>query len=267
MSTLKVNIPLPASRGSPQFAQALKVTLAATAYKAPVQYAKVPGATTVSLDITKENESLIESNAIVRYFAAVGSLKWSADESSQLKEAARIEWEERRLSKELKENKETALAHVEEQIATGGWGIEDVPGPSTIIFFSTLYDALGAAEPAFLNTIPKTNEWFTKVLQTEWARIGIETVVKNTTEKEVKSAPEPKKPRGPAVVKVKDDAKMFIPKEGEKLLPIEGQENVLITSALPYVNNVPHLGNIIGSVLSADVFSRYIAPSAFFRSF
>ncbi|MFH1095020.1 MAG: methionine--tRNA ligase [Candidatus Micrarchaeota archaeon] len=31
----------------------------------------------------------------------------------------------------------------------------------------------------------------------------------------------------------------------------------LITSALPYVNNVPHLGNIIGCVLSADVFARY----------
>ncbi len=31
----------------------------------------------------------------------------------------------------------------------------------------------------------------------------------------------------------------------------------LITSALPYVNNVPHLGNIIGCVLSADVYSRY----------
>ena len=31
----------------------------------------------------------------------------------------------------------------------------------------------------------------------------------------------------------------------------------LITSALPYVNNEPHLGNIIGSVLSADVFARY----------
>lgn len=36
-----------------------------------------------------------------------------------------------------------------------------------------------------------------------------------------------------------------------------GQENILITSALPYVNNVPHLGNIIGCVLSADVYARY----------
>ncbi|KAK3365674.1 methionyl-tRNA synthetase [Lasiosphaeria ovina] len=41
------------------------------------------------------------------------------------------------------------------------------------------------------------------------------------------------------------------------ILPIPGKENILITSALPYVNNVPHLGNIIGSTLSADVFSRF----------
>jgi len=34
-------------------------------------------------------------------------------------------------------------------------------------------------------------------------------------------------------------------------------KKILITSALPYVNDVPHLGNIIGSVLSADVFARY----------
>eukprot|EP00257_Ricinus_communis_P017527 XP_015575981.1 methionine--tRNA ligase, cytoplasmic isoform X1 [Ricinus communis] len=40
-------------------------------------------------------------------------------------------------------------------------------------------------------------------------------------------------------------------------LPIPGKRNVLITSALPYVNNVPHLGNIIGSVLNGDVFARY----------
>ncbi|XP_075225547.1 methionyl-tRNA synthetase 1 isoform X2 [Lycorma delicatula] len=41
------------------------------------------------------------------------------------------------------------------------------------------------------------------------------------------------------------------------VLPVAGERNVLVTSALPYVNNVPHLGNIIGCVLSADVFARY----------
>jgi hypothetical protein len=35
--------------------------------------------------------------------------------------------------------------------------------------------------------------------------------------------------------------------ETKKILPVEGERNVLITSALPYVNNVPHLGNIVGS--------------------
>ncbi|SPQ93172.1 methionine--tRNA ligase [Plasmodiophora brassicae] len=41
------------------------------------------------------------------------------------------------------------------------------------------------------------------------------------------------------------------------VLPKDGARNILITSALPYVNNVPHLGNIIGCVLSADVYARF----------
>ncbi|XP_039480722.1 methionine--tRNA ligase, cytoplasmic [Drosophila santomea] len=46
-------------------------------------------------------------------------------------------------------------------------------------------------------------------------------------------------------------------KEERTVLPKPGERNVLITSALPYVNNVPHLGNIIGCVLSADIYARY----------
>ncbi|CAF4429875.1 unnamed protein product, partial [Adineta steineri] len=46
-------------------------------------------------------------------------------------------------------------------------------------------------------------------------------------------------------------------KPDEKILPKPDARNILITSALPYVNNVPHLGNLIGSLLSADVFARY----------
>ena len=34
-------------------------------------------------------------------------------------------------------------------------------------------------------------------------------------------------------------------------------EKVLITSALPYINSIKHLGNLIGSILPADVFARY----------
>ena len=43
----------------------------------------------------------------------------------------------------------------------------------------------------------------------------------------------------------------------ESILPEKERRNVLITAALPYVNNVPHLGNIIGCVLSADVYARF----------
>jgi hypothetical protein len=41
--------------------------------------------------------------------------------------------------------------------------------------------------------------------------------------------------------------------------PVPGKENILITSALPYVNNVPHLGNIIGSVLVNFTFGPPLA--------
>ena len=31
----------------------------------------------------------------------------------------------------------------------------------------------------------------------------------------------------------------------------------LITSALPYINGVKHLGNLVGSMLPADVYARF----------
>ncbi|MFA5125423.1 MAG: methionine--tRNA ligase [archaeon] len=38
---------------------------------------------------------------------------------------------------------------------------------------------------------------------------------------------------------------------------VSKRNRVLVTSALPYVNNVPHLGNLVGSVLGADAFARF----------
>ena len=35
-------------------------------------------------------------------------------------------------------------------------------------------------------------------------------------------------------------------------------ERYLVTSALPYINGVKHLGNLIGSLLPADVYTRYL---------
>lgn len=44
---------------------------------------------------------------------------------------------------------------------------------------------------------------------------------------------------------------------GKEVYVCKDKKNILITSALPYVNNEPHLGNIIGCVLSADVYARF----------
>ena len=44
---------------------------------------------------------------------------------------------------------------------------------------------------------------------------------------------------------------------GKEKVPEKNKRNIMITSALPYVNNYPHLGNLIGCVLSADCVARY----------
>lgn len=62
---------------------------------------------------------------------------------------------------------------------------------------------------------------------------------------------------GKKVEVTQSKAKIIRVNKDVKILPKEGKRNILVTSALPYVNNVPHLGNIIGCVLSADCYARY----------
>jgi methionyl-tRNA synthetase len=34
---------------------------------------------------------------------------------------------------------------------------------------------------------------------------------------------------------------------------------IIVTSALPYINGIPHLGNLAGSILPADIYSKYLS--------
>src|SRR5579863_5693887 len=43
----------------------------------------------------------------------------------------------------------------------------------------------------------------------------------------------------------------------ESMPAISPNHRVLITSALPYINGIKHLGNVAGSLLPADVFGRF----------
>jgi len=51
--------------------------------------------------------------------------------------------------------------------------------------------------------------------------------------------------------------------QSKKYSEMYGKNKILITSALPYVNNIPHLGNIVGCVLSGDVYARYMRKKQF----
>ena len=134
-----------------------------------------------------------------------------------------------------------------------------------------------------LSQFQDTNSWFGKLKEKYSVQID-EFIAKNSgelvdlkkdnkkKEKNPKQA-EPKKvapaaPKKEHVAKKKEeiseDYKNLVKslrlkrvKVTNEILPVADKKNVLITAALPYVNNVPHLGNLIGAVLSADVFARF----------
>ncbi|CAZ84391.1 unnamed protein product [Tuber melanosporum] len=267
MASLKVNIPIPAPSGSTAFIQALKVCLAASAYGVPVQFVKVSGQTNISLEVPKESKILIDANAIVRYFATVGSKPWLKSGEEALKDSALIEFEES--GQGIK-----AAGVAESVISKANFPADPTlpPSPGEIVLFSNLWDLASTSASDNKSTL---SSWLTRIIGTEWAKIGIEQAATHTADKLVtKSAEEgSEKGAGKGAVKsisvlvddrqrkmvrrIKEGTNMKIRDPNEPILPVPGERNVLITAALPYVNNVPHLGNIVGSVLSADAFSRY----------
>ncbi|PWW77535.1 methionyl-tRNA synthetase [Tuber magnatum] len=261
MASFKVNIPIPAPSGSSAFTQTLKVCLAVPAYGVPAQFVKVSGQTNISLEVPKENKILIEANAIVRYFAAVGSKPWSKSGEEVLRDSALIEFEES--GQGIK-----AAGVAESVISKANFPIVGdptlPPSPAEIILFSNLWDL---ASTSASDNGSALSSWLAKIIGTEWAKTGIEQAIIHTADNlvarggagkgTVKSTSIPVDDRPRVMIqRIKEGTSMKIRDPNEPILPAPGERNVLITSALPYVNNVPHLGNIIGSVLSADAFSR-----------
>lgn len=96
--------------------------------------------------------------------------------------------------------------------------------------------------------IKSPNAWFTEFSKLFKVNKAVNFAVGNTKQERPKAENTMK-------VNVLPNHEVITP-EG-MIAPKDGERNILITSALPYVNNVPHLGNIVGSVLSADIYSRY----------
>jgi methionyl-tRNA synthetase len=135
------------------------------------------------------------------------------------------------------------ISFLESQITTKYLG-GDNPGSADVLAFTYLYQYF-SGNPWTLKTFPRLAESYKEISQINLKvseLLGEKVKIPLKTGKEVEEfAPH---------CTIKRDKSL-------KTLPQEGKRNILITSALPYVNNVPHLGNIIGCVLSADVYARF----------
>ncbi|EGW31097.1 uncharacterized protein SPAPADRAFT_142477 [Spathaspora passalidarum NRRL Y-27907] len=171
----------------------------------------------------KSDFALHEVNAVVKYLAN----DFSTNEA--------IQFEETQLYKALKSNKKEKLTSA----VSGSITFTKAElTPAQIILFASVYPVLKDAPTA----------WFTEFQAIPQVVAGIAAALAITTlerEKETNTGTQ----RVVVGHLVRPQEKAIQPKEGER--------NILVTSALPYVNNVPHLGNIIGSVLSADIYARY----------
>lgn len=159
----------------------------------------------------------------------------------------------------------------------------DTESVADIVLWGALYPLL--QDPAYLpEELGALQSWFQTLSTQEPCQRAAETVLKQqgvlALRPYLQKQPQPRPPEERAVSNEPEEEELATLSEEDiamavtawekglgslpqlqpqqhPVLPVAGERNVLITSALPYVNNVPHLGNIIGCVLSADVFARY----------
>ncbi|OLL26806.1 putative methionine--tRNA ligase, cytoplasmic [Neolecta irregularis DAH-3] len=260
----KLSIPA-AQKNDNLFNNALKVCIAISVFdQENVEIVGCAGQNYVSLECPKQNKSLNEANSIVRYAFKKVQLVYSDKRFLQsqnngqisVSDAALIEWEETFLySNLLLQDKQQVASSVEKVLSIAEFPA-DFSTAAAIIVMATLYEFIPTFSSTQLqNNYPNIAKLFTAFLHDDRARRGIELAAKYTTPKKTDS--EVAVTSAPGTCNLRANIEMNISKPGEIILPVPGQNNILVTSALPYINNVPHLGNIVGCVLSADVFSRY----------
>ncbi|EHB13062.1 Methionyl-tRNA synthetase, cytoplasmic [Heterocephalus glaber] len=214
---------------------------------------------------------LFSTSAICRYFFLLSG--WEQDDLTN----QWLEWE----ATELQPALSTALYY---SVVQGKKG-EDVLGPigralthtdhslshqncpflageteslADIVLWGALYPLL--QDPAYLpEELGALRSWFQTLSTQEPCQRAAQTVLKQrgvlALRPYLQKQTQPSPPEGTAWEKGPESLPLLWPQQNP-VLPVAGERNVLITSGLPYVNHVPHLGNIIGCVLSAEVFAR-----------
>ncbi|KAJ2790686.1 methionine--tRNA ligase mes1 [Coemansia linderi] len=246
--TLTRNLAAPAANTSAA-AGLLKILIAAQAAGVGVQWSEVDAAAPKSkqpywVTLCDMQTRLYDANAVVRYLYRVGNLALG----DRLAVEQALEWEEKTLSVMSAEDLGAILAAGESQIS-----VLSTHAPATAVsavFFGALYYALSNAKAPLLGKYPALQQWYAQQLANAAVEAALPAFTANVVKVLVREEPSLENRRVNT-----DIAFEFDP--SKTVLPEAGAKNVLITSALPYVNNVPHLGNVIGSTLSADVFARY----------
>ncbi|WIA39334.1 hypothetical protein OEZ86_005446 [Tetradesmus obliquus] len=192
---------------------------------------------------TPDGVSLLEPNAAALYVLGASSALAPADSAAAAAVDRWLQWEAGQLRPAVFAGGDAAaaaLAELDTQLSKcGGLLAGNSISLADVAVYCTLLPlreqgavALPAAVAAFMD------------------KLAAEAAVKAGTDALLGGAP-----AGALLACFEADAAAFQAKQPK--LPKKGQRNILITSALPYVNNVPHLGNIIGCVLSADCYARY----------
>ncbi|GFR44727.1 hypothetical protein Agub_g6053, partial [Astrephomene gubernaculifera] len=236
--------------------QALKVCAAAQLFKADVTFSAVQSVK----DVASKGSNPFGTNTILLVAPAVqlsepcAAAAYLAGGSSSLPLSTLqwLEWSESCLRPATLLGEGEALAaalqHLEAALAagqlnSGSAGLAEVAVFATLLPLA-LRHKLPAALDAFCATLAKND-----AVQTAAAAVG--ATLPSPADGPVDEAAA----ANPTLAVFDADAVAYaaaVPKR-----PIPGRRNILITSALPYVNNVPHLGNIIGCVLSADCYARF----------
>ncbi|KAG0857900.1 hypothetical protein G6F17_003276 [Rhizopus arrhizus] len=252
MSKVSITLPKLAPNTKP-FANALKVTIASQVKG--IKATEVPG-DLVSLVVSNE-VSLTDANAAVKYIFNATHFDAASDDS--LLQSVVIEKEESIISPFIvKRRLDQAFQTVEELVSKYSklFAKESAKvGFVDVIFYGTLVEAfVSLKEPS---NYPLLAAWFYIFTKNTKNSKGSKPKKQGNHAEKKATKDIPKPAFNTATQKVNAGVASKPVDKNIKVLPKDNVRNVMITSALPYVNNVPHLGNIIGSTLSADVFARY----------
>lgn len=221
-----MSLSLSADKGTTNlaFVNNLKVSIAAAKYAPKLEIA-ISEDSGLQLADKKTGFELVEPNAIVKYLAG----DFSASEIFIV--------EENGVYNALKSGAADKVVAA----------LDSFSVPSTTDLSAANIVLFSAAYP-YASKLEKLADWVLQVAVVPEAAQGINAAKSVTkVERQVAARTGALNVKGGYLVKP----------QGLSIVPRSGERNILITSALPYVNNVPHLGNIIGSVLSADIYARY----------